>query len=72
MGLIAIGFQIPLLWGITTAKIRALLPRPVGHAQMFQDPQPLAEIGWFKALGGLIASAVVIAAFAFYENGIAV
>ena len=72
LGLLAVGFQIPLLVGIALAKFRASLPPKVGHARMFPSPEPFEEIGWFKAFGGLIASGIVIIAFFVYERASAV
>ena len=71
-GLLAVGFQFPLLIGIALAKFRTSLPSPVGHAKMFPQPEPFAEIGWLKAFGGFITSAAVILVFALYERAIAV
>ena len=72
LGMLAIGFQIPLLIGIALAKFRSSLPPPVGHAKMFPNPEPFKEIGWLKAFGGFMTSAVVIMAFALYEKAGAV
>ena len=72
LGLLAVGFQIPLLVGIVLAKFRTSLPPAVGHARMFPNPEPFAEIGWLRALGGFITSALVIVVFALYERAIAV
>lgn len=71
LGMIAVGFQVPLLAGIVIAKVRISLPPPTGHARMFPDPEPFAEIGWPKAFGGFIASAVVLLAYALHEKALA-
>ena len=72
LGMVAVGLQIPLLIGIVLAKFRASLPAPVGHAQMFPNPEPFSEIGWPRALGGFMTSATVIAAYALYDRTLAV
>lgn len=72
LGMIAVGFQVPLLIGITLAKFRASLPAPTGQAGMFPNPEPFAEIGWLRALGGFLTSAVVISVYALYEKAFAV
>jgi len=72
LGMIAAGLQVPLLLGILFAKFRAPLPPPTGHAQMFPDPEPFADIGWLRALGGFMTSAVVISVYALYEKAFAV
>ena len=72
LGMIAVGFQVPLLIGITLSKFRASLPPPTGHAEMFPNPEPFAEIGWLRALGGFLTSAAVISVFALSEKAFAV
>ena len=72
LGMIAVGLQIPLLAGIALAKSRALLPPPTGQAQMLPNPEPFSEIGWLRALGGFMTSAIVIAAYALYDKVLAV
>jgi hypothetical protein len=68
LGMIAVGLQIPLLADIVLAKVRSSLPPPAGHAQMFSGPEPFAEIGWPKALGGFVSSAAVLLAYALYDK----
>ena len=72
VGILAVGFQIPLLIGIVIAKFRTSLPTAVGHAKMFPNPEPYEQIGWLKALGGFLTSAAVIAVYAVYAKVFAV
>jgi hypothetical protein len=62
LGMLCVGLQLPLLIGIALSKFRASLPPKAGHAKMFADPEPFEEIGWLKAFGGFITTAIVILA----------
>jgi hypothetical protein len=61
---ICVGLQLPLLFGITVAMVRASLPPPTGRAAMFPDPEPLASVRWFIAFGGVGVIAVAWILFA--------
>ena len=63
VAILAAGFQIPLLFVIALEKIRTSPPPPTGHAKMFPNPEPLADIGWLKAFGGFIVTAATIGAY---------
>jgi hypothetical protein len=72
LGMLSIGFQIPLLIGIGLAKFRTSLPETAGHAKMFPHPEPFKDIGWLRAFGGFMTSAAIVALFALYERTVAV
>jgi hypothetical protein len=63
VAILAAGFQLPLLFVIALEKIRTLPPPPIAHAEMFPNPEPLADIGWLKAFGGFIITAATIGAY---------
>ena len=70
---LGMGLLLPQLFlnvGIVWAKVREVLPQPVGHAEMFSDPPPLIGVGWIHCLGGLFISAGVIAAAFDISNAI--
>lgn len=68
LAMLAFLLQLRLQVGIVLAKLRATLPPPVGHAEMFPEPQPLKNISWLRACGGFLASIALIAAYALSER----
>ena len=72
VAMLAVGLQIPLLIGVALAKFRGFLRPAVGHARMFPNPRPLDEVGWLRAFGPFLLSAMVLTGFALYEHAGAV